>query len=80
MVFKTGDGISIQLILIFKLVKGNLKTKFPHNRAPLHISSNTNKQFRKYITMKVVKVVILWKVLPCSLRLSNEPNEPERFN
>ena len=49
MVFKTGDGISIQLILIFKLVKGNLKTKFPHNRAPLHISSNTNKQFRKTI-------------------------------
>ena len=30
--------------------------------------------------MKVVKVVILWKVLSCSLRLSNEPNEPERFN
>ena len=46
-IFKTGDGISIQLVLIFKLVKGNLKTKFPHNRAPLHISSNTNKQFRK---------------------------------
>ena len=34
---------------IFKLVKGNLKTKFPRIRAPLHISSNTNKQFRKTI-------------------------------
>ena len=49
MIFKTGDGISIQLILIFKLVKGNMKTKFPHNRAPLpYLQTQTNNLERQY--------------------------------
>ena len=27
-----------------------------------------------------MKVMILWTVLSCSLKMSNEPNKPERFN
>ena len=27
-----------------------------------------------------MKVMILWTALSCNLRLSNEPNKPERFN
>ena len=42
MVFTTGDGISIQLISLSWLKE--ICRENSQNRAPLHISSNTNKQ------------------------------------